>query len=89
MNIGIGKVANWIWFYVYNVPESQSGDTSVQKTHDIKIIFILDIANKIEAGQIDVTSVTQLNKKVDNENRLMKVQMANLRISKEETVDQC
>ena len=33
---------------LYNVPESQSGDTSVRKTHDTKFIF--DIANKIEAG---------------------------------------
>ena len=61
---------------LYNVPESQSGDTSVRKTHDTK--FILDIASKIEAGQIDVTSVTRLGKKVDNKNRLMKVQVANL-----------
>ena len=37
-----------------------------------------DIANKIEAGHIDVTSVTWLVKKVVNKNRLMKVQMANL-----------
>ena len=61
---------------LYNVPESQSGDTSVRKIHDTKFIF--DIASKIEAGQIDVTSVTRLGKKVDNKNRLMKVQVANL-----------
>ena len=61
---------------LYNVPESQSGDTSVRKTHDTKFIF--DIANKIEAGQIDVTSVTRLVKKFDNKNRLMKVHVANL-----------
>ena len=61
---------------LYNVPESQSSDTSVQQTHDTK--FISDIANKIEAGQIDVTRVTRLGKKVNNKNRLMKVQVANL-----------
>ena len=61
---------------LYNVPESQSGDTSVQNTHDTKFIF--DIANKIEVGQIDVTSITQMGKKVDNKNRLMKVQVTNL-----------
>ena len=36
------------------------------------------IANKIEAGQVDVISVTRLGKKVNNKNRLMKVQVASL-----------
>ena len=61
---------------LYNVPESQSGKTSVQKAHDTN--FISDIANKIEAGQVDVTNVTRLGKKVNNKNRLMKVQVASL-----------
>ena len=41
---------------LFNVPESQSGDTSAQKAHDAN--FISDIANKIETGQVDVTSIT-------------------------------
>ena len=61
---------------LYNVPESQSGDTSVRKTHDTK--FISDIANKTEAGKIDVTNITQLGKKDKDKHRLMKVQVANL-----------
>ena len=61
---------------LYNVPESQSGDTSIWKIHHIK--FISDIANKIEAGQIDVTSITWLGKKDKDKHRLMKVQVANL-----------
>ena len=61
---------------LYNVPESQSGDTSVWKTHDAK--FISHILNKIEAGQIDVTSITRLDKKDKDKHRLKKVQVANL-----------
>ena len=35
---------------LYNVMESQSGDTSVWKTHDAK--FISDIANKLKQGKL-------------------------------------
>jgi len=41
------------------------------QAHDTN--FVSDIANKIEAGQVDVTSVTRLGKNVNNKNRLMKV----------------
>ena len=61
---------------LYNVLKSPSGDTSVWKTHDTK--FISDIANKIEAGQIDITSITRSGKKDKDKHRLMKVQVANL-----------
>ena len=56
--------------------ESQPSYTSVWKAHDTK--FISGIANKIEAGQIDVISVTRLGKKDKDKYRPMKVQVANL-----------
>ena len=60
----------------YNVPETQTRDISARKVYDTK--FVSDIANKIQAGKVDVTSVSRLGKKVDNKNRLLKVQIANL-----------
>ena len=61
---------------LYNVPETQTGDTSACKVYDTN--FVSDIANKIQAGKVDVTSVSRLGQKVDNKNRLLKVQVANL-----------
>ena len=61
---------------LHNVPESQSGDNSARKAHDTN--FVSDIANKIQAGKIDVTNVSRLGMKINNKNRLMKVQVANL-----------
>ena len=60
----------------YNVPETKTRDISARKVYDTN--FASDIANKIQAGKVDVTSVSQLGKKVDNKNRLLKVQVTNL-----------
>ena len=61
---------------LYSVPEIQTGDVPARKVYDTN--YVSDIANKIQAEKVDITSVSRLGKKVDNKNRLLKVQVANL-----------
>ena len=75
MNIGTGKVANLILFYIM-CQNQLNADAAGRISHDTEAV--LDITNKIGAGPVEVSSVVRLGKKVDGRRRLIKVRLSNM-----------